>query len=79
MEHVDGMRYAEAKLADQGLRDRWAEAMFRFSQFVYEFCCRRASAYSLARMLHVLKPLEAESVREESREGACTRRMGRAY
>jgi predicted unusual protein kinase regulating ubiquinone biosynthesis (AarF/ABC1/UbiB family) len=30
MEHVDGARYAEAKTADQGLRDRWGAAIYRF-------------------------------------------------
>jgi predicted unusual protein kinase regulating ubiquinone biosynthesis (AarF/ABC1/UbiB family) len=30
MQFVDGMRFAEAAKADQELRDRWAEAIFRF-------------------------------------------------
>jgi predicted unusual protein kinase regulating ubiquinone biosynthesis (AarF/ABC1/UbiB family) len=30
MQLIDGMRYAEARLADQQLRDQWAEAIFRF-------------------------------------------------
>jgi predicted unusual protein kinase regulating ubiquinone biosynthesis (AarF/ABC1/UbiB family) len=30
MQFVEGMRYAEAKLADQPLRDQWGEAIFRF-------------------------------------------------
>jgi predicted unusual protein kinase regulating ubiquinone biosynthesis (AarF/ABC1/UbiB family) len=32
MEFVDGLRYAEAATADQGLRDRWGEVIFRFIQ-----------------------------------------------
>jgi predicted unusual protein kinase regulating ubiquinone biosynthesis (AarF/ABC1/UbiB family) len=30
MQFADGMRYSEATGADQGLRDRWAEAIYRF-------------------------------------------------
>jgi predicted unusual protein kinase regulating ubiquinone biosynthesis (AarF/ABC1/UbiB family) len=30
MQYVDGMRYEQAKLADQQLRDRWGEAIYRF-------------------------------------------------